>query len=654
MKNVLKITSLLLTVSMVMSVNTRADTIKSGDVTPANIDTVPVIGNSDSIQVGNTAIGTLEVNNQALGNGNTLIQAGRLSIGEQVSGHGSVTVDGAGASILLPGTPITSGGFGNNRLEVGQRGFGELFILNGGLVDATVNPSDCIGHPCNQVIANGGGAEGHVTVDGSGSQLLTTSLTVSGGFVDGSFGIPGADTLGTLSITNGGNLTTGFLGFAASELADANVLVDGSGSSIIADTLALSSEGEAILNISNNGAVNTNSIQIAQSNNAYGEMNISSSGTVNTGFMDLSTDVNTVGKVSVSGSGSSLNADDLAIGQQGQADVDVTDGGTVNVVNSINVANKGNATLDVNTGGQVNSGGLFVGNGTTSNGQVNIDGAGSSVDINTFTVIGNTSTGQMDVSNEGTLNTDVLAVAGSGHGELNINSGGTVNVTGTDEGEGAVIGLFPGSSGVVTVDGSSSSLNVTKELAIGGLVGLLPGGNGTLTLKNGGTVSSDIINVNASGSINGNGTIQGNLFNLGGTIGPGLSPGVLNVDGNFDFIDGLVEIEIAGTSLMLFDQLDISGMANLAGGEVKFNFINSFLPNVGDMFEFLTADLGVSGSENLLYSIMGLGSGLDYVVNDLGTSLVLEITQAATVPEPSAWLLLSIGLIFLGFRKSNN
>ncbi|UCC30706.1 MAG: hypothetical protein JSU86_00210 [Phycisphaerales bacterium] len=93
------------------------------------------------------------------------------------------------------------------------------------------------------------------------------------------------------------------------------------------------------------------------------------------------------------------------------------------------------------------------------------------------------------------------------------------------------------------------------------------------------------------GLLTGAGAITGNVLNSSGTTAPGLSTGVLDIDGAYiQGINSALEIDIAGLNQgSEYDLLTVSGTANLAGNlEVNLP-TNGFAPVPGDSFQILTA-----------------------------------------------------------------
>lgn len=91
------------------------------------------------------------------------------------------------------------------------------------------------------------------------------------------------------------------------------------------------------------------------------------------------------------------------------------------------------------------------------------------------------------------------------------------------------------------------------------------------------------------GLLTGNGTISGDLFNDGGTVAPGFSPGVIAVLGDYvQTANGRLRMEIAGPDLT--DLLAVSGTANLAGA-LDLVSASDFLPPLGSRFVLVSAEV---------------------------------------------------------------
>jgi hypothetical protein len=89
------------------------------------------------------------------------------------------------------------------------------------------------------------------------------------------------------------------------------------------------------------------------------------------------------------------------------------------------------------------------------------------------------------------------------------------------------------------------------------------------------------------GRLSGTGSYYGNLINSG-FISPGNSAGVLTLFGNYQDLQGVIEIELGGlTQGTQYDWLKINGNAGL-GGELRISYLNNFVPKVGNSFTILS------------------------------------------------------------------
>lgn len=169
---------------------------------------------------------------------------------------------------------------------------------------------------------------------------------------------------------------------------------------------------------------------------------------------------------------------------------------------------------------------MVIGNARYTNGLVTVDGSGSNLVVHTTSdtvsdyqsaelIVGRLGTGQLDVSNGGGVTARSLTVGqqaatvdlygvttyttngylapadidAAGYGIVNINTGGTVTITRTDNTayRGVNIGQASGTTGIVNVDGVGSTLTSqggTGRIQVGRY------GYGQLNLTNGGQVNA--------------------------------------------------------------------------------------------------------------------------------------------------------------------
>jgi fibronectin-binding autotransporter adhesin len=201
----------------------------------------------------------------------------------------------------------------------------------------------------------------------------------------------------------------------------------------------------------------------------------------------------------------------------------------------------------------------------------------------------------------------VLGAAG-GTFDLGANA---VTLSGALTGAGALNVL---SSGVLTVSGNSGSR--TGATRIDG---------GTLALS--GTLGGPVT-VGLGATLTGTGT-TGNLI-VEGRVGPGNSPGTLNVNGNLTFAAGStygVELGAAGAT----DAIAVSGTAALNGGTVVIttldperNYIN------GSVYRILSATGGVTGR---FAGLTDTSAFLDYALSYGANFADVTVTVVRTFPE---------------------
>jgi T5SS/PEP-CTERM-associated repeat protein len=151
-------------------------------------------------------------------------------------------------------------------------------------------------------------------------------------------------------------------------------------------------------------------------------------------------------------------------------------GSTLNDSGTAVIGGNGTGDLAVTDGGTVNAGNVVIGQDPGSTGMVDVTGPGSSVDTTGTAVIGQDgSDGMLIITDQGIVNTGSTVIGQDpGSTGMIVVDGGTVN-TGS-----AVIGQDPGSNGMVVITGAGSIATDTGSAVIG------DGGSGTLMITNGG------------------------------------------------------------------------------------------------------------------------------------------------------------------------
>jgi hypothetical protein len=221
--------------------------------------------------------------------------------------------------------------------------------------------------------------------------------------------------------------------------------------------------------------------------------------------------------------------------------------------------------VNVTQGGTVNANQLALAYRKISKGVVNITGAGSSITTSSVSL----------------GNVTVTSFTFGSNAELNISNAGLMDVTGD-------INVY---HGAINLD--QGTINATNLILRGEL--LVPPANSSET-------------GDTTVTLTGTGQINANVDNLGGTVSPGLSPGILNIDGTYtQAIDANLAIEIAGlTAGTGYDQLAITGIATL-DGTLDLTILDTpfVAPTLGDSFDILTASSIVGAFSDVTGTLIG-------------------------------------------------
>jgi fibronectin-binding autotransporter adhesin len=495
--------------------------------------------------VGDGGNGTLNVKDGGLVDVNT-----SFVVGGVVGGQGLAVVDGVNQPSGIR-SEITA-----NDVTVGNQSQGELDITNGGLVSATSYID--MGEYANVV--------GVINVDGvaPGANIRST-LTTSNNIDVGWLGT------GTLNVSNGGaaNDVQGFIGYLAGSHGTATISgQDGNG----------------------NASTWTNSSDLVIGQDGTGTLNVTDGGVVSNAVGYIGADAGSVGTVTVSGRGGNGAASSWAN------------------AGSLLVGDSGTGTLIIEDGGAVSAGDIsYVGRDVGSQGTVTVSGQDANGNASTWT------------------NSSDLVIGQFGTGSLTIMDGGVVSdATG-------YIGASGGRTGTATVtgiggNGAASSWNNSGDLNVG------DGGTGTLNVQAGGTVNvTGNLSVGFDGTGTLNITNGGKVVSGLGAIGNGAGSGAALVSGPGSTWEtaGRISVGLFGAgSLRIEDGGVISSNEGIVGdstqGDAVVTGAGSRWDNAGQFTvgSFATGTLRIEDGASVTSNQGYIGANADgsVVVTGAGTS----------------------------------
>jgi T5SS/PEP-CTERM-associated repeat protein len=581
--------------------------------------------------VGNTSNGSV-----TLTNGATLLVAGNGSVyvGETTNSAGSLVVSAGAHLIDNDGTngdliahrsgsagAVTITGAGSSwqsagRIFVGNSGAGSLTISNGGSVNAgsTGSASDQ-----SVYVGSNAGSTGVLTVSGQGSTLIA----------NGRIGAGVAGT-GTLLVLNGATVATTAAVIAGSSAIYAGGLAGGSGFISVSGAGSVLNPNGGEITV---GAPNPTSTGALSS----GTLIVAAGATVSAGAsvdltqysaLDVGNQTNGSGVFVLTGTGSTMNL-------TGQ----FTDGNSG--VGAATIS--GGATLTAGDPTRATSAGIAIANATGGMGSLLIDGVGTRV----------SSTGKFSVGRVGT-------------GSLTVSGGAVVSSTGNPS-QGAVsmtIGASVGATGMATVTGLGSMIDLSAGLGIGGGGSLIagggvtvtPGGAGSLTIARGGVVSvTGGATIFSAGTVSlSGGAFYSDSLNLigGGVSGAGTLTGAISGTGTLGLASGTV-LDVIGAvasgvvanfaplsnaTLQLGAASAFQGtLANLTVGDT-IDLQNFAAGNVSPVNGVLTvAGSGAQSGQTLSLQLSG-SNALSFATNpdgNNGTNLVVTAKQPGTLPNVS-------------------
>jgi T5SS/PEP-CTERM-associated repeat protein len=199
----------------------------------------------------------------------------------------------------------------------------------------------------------------------------------------------------------------------------------------------------------------------------------------------------------------------------------------------------------------------------------------------------------------------------------------------------ATVGLSsPGDVQISTGDSAIAS----KWALTGNLqIGLPANSQGTVTLSDAALDVGGTVTIGELGKLLGTGLVNGVVSNQGGEVAPGLSPGTLIIDGDFEQTAGRLSLEVAGTAPGEFDVLKVTGNATIAG-HVRLEFLDGFAPRQGDAFELLDV-AGTMNGQFANIEVRNLAPEFQFDLQPEGGGLrMVALNNGVFVPPPpSVW-----------------
>ncbi len=534
----------------------------------------------------------------------------------------------AGGTLNLDGGSLTTGSFDNTS--------GGTFNFNDGTL--TVNGASGTFSPWEnfyRINGNTASAQPTLVITNGATAALPSFISI------------GETNKGNLTISGGSSVSlddSGYIGLASGSTGVLTVTGSGSQFNQLSSSFYVGHEGNGTLSVADGGQVTTRDNTIGWASSATGAVTVTGSDSqLSTRQLDVG--LNGSGTLNVS-AGGRVNSDDgfvgISTGSTGVATV-TGSGSQWNVTDELEVGLSGNGTLTVSAGGQVSSRSTGVGIRATSTGVVTVTGSGSqwnnSDDFRLFT------NGTLNIADGGALTTGSLrtgSLDNSAGGTLNLNGGslttgsfdfsgssdfsysGTFNFNdGTLTVNGAGGTFAPGTAGF-TIDGDDASALPTLVIAGGtsaSLTGDLKVGNtnkGTLTLSGSGSVTTTAATTIASGS----------TLNIdGGSLTTGSFDNSAN--GTFNFNDGTLTVNGAsGTFSPSENFYRINGNTALAEPTLVITNGATAAPQssvrVGDTNK---GNLTISGGGSMSlndFGIIGSSSGSTGVVTVTGSGSQLN------------------------------
>ncbi|MGB3797667.1 MAG: hypothetical protein WA957_15355 [Alteraurantiacibacter sp.] len=180
--------------------------------------------------------------------------------------------------------------------------------------------------------------------------------------------------------------------------------------------------------------------------------------------------------------------------------------------------------------------------------------------------------------------------------------------------------------------------------------------NGIVSLGDSSTLNASEVAVNGGGVLQGTGTVTGNVaVNALGILGPGLSPGVLTIDGDLTLnTDAGLFFEFGGTGANQSDYLTVLGDFIVNDMfSLTLSFINGYSPQGSEVLEFLDVGGNLDSSFFSLadIEILGLADSRTFSLVSDGNTIATQFDPIAAIPVPLPAGLLLTSFLCLGLLR---
>ncbi len=537
---------------------------------------------SGTADFGESGVATATVQNHG-----DLNISGTLTLGDQSTGSGTLTVQADGtveSGDATLGNQAGATGFANvsnintlwtvdGDLTIGNSGQGTLTLSNNGEVVTTGAG----------ILGSQAGSTGSATITDAGTEWQingdlkvgdkgnATMQVENGGYVS---------LAGNLDIADGGGTST--------------LTLDGANSRMIAGgtSVTIGGQGDGTLMVQNaaDAVFSGASVSLGEKSSGTGTLTVEGSNTImSTGSLTIGG--YGTGTVNVQDSAALSTATNISLGEQasgiGTATIDsasVTDAGTLTVggygTGTMSIQNSGSLTVQGNS--------VTLGEQAGSSGTLNIIGNGSSLIFSGDLTVGESGSGDFELQNGGQFGGVSMTVgAGSGFG-----------------------GASTGGAGTVEISGAGSSLSLSQDLTVGKY------GQGTITLAGGGSLidQGDVTLGSVTAS---NGTVNvntGSIWMLSGGLTIG-SKGYGTV-----VVNGASNLKSTGDSITVGKQ---------GAGELTVSGNQSLLTYTGDLAigDEATGTLNVQSGAGIQYS--GNTSNVD-IAETAGITGTVTVTDSGS------------------------